>query len=117
MEASEEFKDAVAAYLVIHDEIDRAAKKAKELRKQKTLLEANILSWMKKNNADECELPDGKLERKTSKRTETMKKDYVLEELSRLTGGNASEAEACLNNIMSKRKIITSERLARTTFK
>ena len=110
---SEDFKAAVSAYLELHDEIDRLGKQAKELRKQKEIVGATILGWMKTNELDECELPDGKLVRKISKRTETMKKEYIMAELSKLTGSEAG-ATAVINNIDAHREIIETEVLSRT---
>jgi len=108
-----DFKEAVQAYIELHDEIDRSSKKMRELKKQKVAIGETILAWMKAQNADECEFPDGKLIRKKSKRTEGMKKEYVLAELTKLTG-NEAEATLALNNINSRRGVVETEILSRT---
>lgn len=110
---SADFKDAVKVYIQLHDEITRSSKQLRELRKQKDAVGDTILGWMRTNAVDECELPDGKLIRKTSKRTEGIKKEFVLEELKSLTGDEA-RASACLQNIFSRREIVEKEILTRT---
>lgn len=113
---SDEFKDAVKAYIELHDEITRSTKQLRELKQQKDSVGEIILRWMRSNNVDECELPDGKLMRKTSKRTEGLKKEMVLQELKKLTGDEA-RATASLQNIFSMRTTVEKEILSRTVKK
>lgn len=108
-----DFKDAVKAYIDLHDEISKASKQMRELKKQKDAVGEVILRWMRDNSVDECELPDGKLVRKTSKRTEGLKKEMVLEELKKIIGDEA-KAAASLENIISMRSIVEKEILTRT---
>lgn len=109
-----EFKEAVKAYIELHDEITASSKQLRELKQQKDAVGEIILKWMRSNSVDECELPDGKLVRKTSKRTQTLKKEFVLEELKNLTGDEA-RAEASMLNIFSRREVVEKEVLTRTT--
>lgn len=111
--SAEEFKQAVQAYIELHDEITKSSKHLRELRKQKDAVGDIILKWMRSHSVDECELPDGKLVRKTSKRTETLKKDMVLVELKKLTGDDA-RAIASLQNIFGMRSVVEKEILSRT---
>jgi len=113
---SDDFKDAVQAYIELHDEITRSSKQLRELRQQKDNVGDLILKWMRNNSVDECELPDGKLVRKTSKRTEGLKKEMVLQELKKLTGDEA-RATASLQNIFSMRNTVEKEILSRTVKK
>ena len=110
---SEEFKNAVTAYVELHDEIAGASKQLRELKQQKEAVGQIILGWMKKNAVDECDLPEGKLVRKTSTRTEGLKKEMVMEELKKLTGDEA-RASASLQNIFGMRSICEKEVLSCT---
>jgi hypothetical protein len=111
--STESFKDAVKVYIQLHDEIAKSSKQLREIRKQKDAVGETILAWMRGNAVDECELPDGKLVRKTSKRTETLKKEIVLDELKNVIGDEA-KAVACLQNIFSRRGVVEREVLSRT---
>jgi flagellar basal body-associated protein FliL len=111
---SADFKEAVKAYIELHDEITASSKQLRELKHQKDAVGDIILQWMRSNSVDECELPDGKLIRKTSKRTQTLKKEFVLEELKKITGDEA-KAEASMLNIFSMRAVVEKEVLSRTT--
>ena len=115
MEGSKDFKDAVTAYITIHDELTRSAKQMKELRKQRELIGETILAWMKTNAVEAVNLPDGQLVRKSQKRTESMKKDYVLVELKKVLGGDELRAAASFNSICSMRNTVEKDVLTRTT--
>lgn len=109
----DDFKEAVKAYIELHDEITASSKQLRELKQQKDAVGDIILVWMRSNLIDECELPDGKLVRKTSKRTQTLKKEFVFDELKKITGDEA-RAEASLLNIFSMRAVVEKEVLSRT---
>lgn len=111
------FRDAVKAYIEIHDELARSAKQMRELRKQKDHIGDTVLDWMRKNGIDECELADGKLVRRISKRTEGLKKDFIVNELKSLYGGDEAKALASLQNIMSMRSVTEKDTLSRTVKK
>jgi hypothetical protein len=114
MSQEDDFKSAVRAYIDLHDELTRSAKQIRELRKQRELVGETILAWMRSNSVDECQLPDGKLVRKRQKRTESLKKDYVLVELKKVLGGDEGRAAACLNSMFSMRNTVEKEVLTRT---
>jgi hypothetical protein len=109
-----DFKEAVDAYVELNDEILRAGKQARELRKQKDLIGVKILEWMQTNQIDGVDLETGRLARRISKRTEPMKKEHILSELTKVLGDPA-RAEASLQNIVSMRAIVQKETLSRTT--
>ena len=115
-DTTSEFKDAVKAYIELHAEITRSSKQLRELRQQKDAVGEIILRWMRSHSVDECELPDGKLVRKTSKRTGTLKREMILEELKKLTGDEA-RAGVSLENIFGMRSVIETEILSRTVKK
>lgn len=110
----EDFRSAVKAYITLHDEISKSSKQMRELRKQKDKIGELIIDYMRERQVDQCELSDGKLIRKKSKRTEGLKKEYILSELIKITGSEQA-AEASLNNINSMRAIKETEILSRTT--
>lgn len=110
----DDFNSTVKAYITLHDEISKSAKQIRELRKQKELLGDVIMKYMRSEQLDQCELADGKLSRRISRRTEGLKKEYVYEELVRLAGTENGANEA-LNNINSRRGVKEVEVLSRTT--
>jgi hypothetical protein len=110
----DEFKDAVKLYIDLHDEIQKATKDMKEVKKRKDALGETILTRMRDMDIDVCQLTDGgKLIRKQSKRVEGLKKDHIIKEL-RTELGDESRAELVLNNIFSQRAVDTKESLQRT---
>lgn len=113
---AEEFKNCVKTYVDLHDEIASSAKHLSELRKKKEAIGQLIVEFMKQRGIDECELQDngGKLVRKESKRTETLKKEHILEELMKLVAQDTSRAQSCLETIYSRRGVVTNETLTRT---
>lgn len=113
---TEDFRNCVKTYVELHDEIASSSKHLSELRKKKEAIGELIMEFMKHKGIDECELQDngGKLVRKESKRTETLKKEHILQELMVLLGQDNSRAQTCLDNIYSKRGVEVSERLTRT---
>lgn len=113
---AEEFRSCVKTYVELHDEIASATKHLSELRKKKDAIGQLIVGFMKHHAIDECELQDGngKLVRRESKRTEVLKKEHILQELMALTNNDSGRAQACLDNIYSKRGVELKDTLART---
>lgn len=107
------FKDAVRTYIEMHDEIMASSKKFRELRKKKDELGEGILHFMKHNGIDEFQLADGKLMRKAAKRTEGLKKEYILNSLKAVLQSD-EKAEACVAQMMSHRAVSEKELLRRT---
>ena len=110
---SEQFKNAVKAFIELHDELQASAKQLRAIRKRKTELSQTIINFMKENDIDECALADGKLIRKTSKRVEGLKKDNIMDVLKEKLG-SADAAEALLVEIYSQRGVVEKDSLQRT---
>lgn len=110
--AETDFKDAVKAYIDMHDQLAEAGKRLKEIRKKKAELADVIVQYMKANEIDECALQDGKLIRRQSKRLEPLKKEHILQELTKAVGD--SQAENILVNIFSTRNVTNKDTLTRT---
>lgn len=111
--AQEDFKQAVRAYIELHDDITGGARQLRELRKRKAELARVILQFMKENEIDECALQDGKLMRRQTKRLEPLKKEHIFEQLKTALR-DESQAEATLVAIYAKRNVDTCEALKRT---
>lgn len=111
-EVDPEFRDAVKAYIDMHDQLTDAGKQLREIRKKKKELADVIVQYMKKNDIDGINVRDGKLVRKTSKRLEPLKKEHIMEELTKTLG--EARAEDALVNIFSKRGVNNTDTLLRT---
>lgn len=113
-EEQDDFRSIVKAYIDLTDEIARYQKQIREIRKKKDAVGDVVMQYMRKNEVDECELRDGKLIRKKSKRTEGLKKEHILAQLMKVTGGDERAANDHLNAINSMRSIKETEILSRT---
>jgi hypothetical protein len=107
------FKERVKEFVELHDQLAASSKQLTALRKKKDEMSQGILVYMKENGLDECELSDGKLSRRTSKRTETLKRDTIAEVL-KATVGDEKKVATCIDRIFSQRPFTISETLART---
>ncbi len=107
-----DFKDAVKAYIDLHDRLAQASKELRDIRKKKTELADVIVQYMCKNDIDECALQDGKLIRKSVKRLEPLKKEHIMAELSKALG--EPQAENLLVNIYGQRGVSDRDVLRRT---
>jgi hypothetical protein len=110
------FKDAVRTFIELHDEITLCTKGLRDLKKKKQDLSDAILRFMKDNSIDEFQVPDGKLSRKTSKRTEGVKKDHIINCLKSSLGSD-EQAEAILQMINAQRNTFETESLRRSVQK
>lgn len=112
----EEFKNLVVTYAAVHDEIATSRKHISELNKKLTAMGDLILRFMRHRGIDECELQDngGRLVRRESKRTETLKKEHIVSELMSLVGHDDNKANAILESIYAKRGVETKDVLTRT---
>lgn len=109
-----EFREAVKVYIDLHDEIQRAMKELRDVKKRKEALGTTILDFMRDMDIDVCQLPDGgRLVRKQTKRVESLKKTHIMKELSVALGDDV-RAEAVANNIFSQRSVAMKESLQRT---
>lgn len=110
----EEFREAVKAYIELHDEIQKTMKELREVKQRKEALGSTILDCMRDMDIDVCQLPDGgRLVRKQTKRVESLKKQHILKELASALGDEV-RAESVVNNIFSQRAVAVSETLSRT---
>lgn len=107
-----EFRDAVKSYIDMYDQLSEAGKALRDIRKKKNELAEVIVEYMRKNDIDGINIGDGKLLRKQSKRLEPLKKEHIMEELTKEVGD--SKAENILLNIFSKRNVTNKDTLRRT---
>lgn len=107
-----EFRDAVKAYIDMHDRLTEASKQLSDIRKKKKELSQVIVEYMRKHDIDGVNVRDGKLVRKQSKRLEPLKKEHILGELKKSM--NEEQAENVLVNIFSQRNVTNTDTLRRT---
>lgn len=107
-----EFKEAVKAYIDMHDQLAEANKQLRDIRKKKKELADVIVQYMKRNEIDGINVKDGKLVRREVKRLEPLKKEHILAELARTVG--ESQAQDLLVNIYSQRAVSSADSLRRT---
>lgn len=105
------FKNAVKEYVQLHDQIIEASRSMKDIKKRKEALGDAVLEYMRTKDIDELQMVDGKLMRKQSKKTESLKKEHIINELKRV---DPSTAENIFINICSQRQVETKDSLKRT---
>jgi hypothetical protein len=107
--SSEDFKIVATEYAAMCNEITRVSAALRDMKKKKDELGDTILSIMRQKDLDECQLSNGgKIVRKTSKRTSTLKPDMILDEFKTVLNDDA-KAEQSLQNIQSKREVVEKE--------
>ena len=107
------FKDAVRTYIEVYDELTATSKMLRGMKKKKDELGDAILAFMRDNKIDEFQVGDGKLMRKNTKRTEALKKEYIINSLKAALG-DESKVEAMMVQMNAHRNITESESLRRT---
>ena len=107
------FKDAVRTYIEVYDELTATSKMLRGMKKKKDELGDAILAFMRNNKIDEFQVGDGKLMRKNTKRTEALKKEYIINSLKAALG-DESKVEAMMIQMNAHRNITESESLRRT---
>ena len=107
------FKDGVRTYIELYDELMRSSKALREMRRKKDELGASILKFMKNNQIDEFQVGDGKLLRKNTKRTEALKKEYIINSLKAALGSD-ERVDAVLTQMNANRNVTECESLRRT---
>jgi hypothetical protein len=114
-----EFKHTVQAYIDLHDALAANTQQTRELRLKVKAVSDLVLQFMKENGIDECELPTGgKLVRKTSKRTEGIKPEHIVNGLkSVLPVIDEDTLGKALDSIQGRREVSTVETLQRTKAK
>ena len=100
-------------YIELHDELTASSKVIRDLRKKKDDLGKAILDFMRNNKIDESQVADGKLCRKTSKRTEALKKEYIINSLKAALGSE-DKVEAVMTQMNAHRNTVEAESLRRT---
>ena len=111
-EVDPEFREAVKAFIDMHDQLADAGKRLRDIRKKKRELSEVIVEYMRKNDIDGVNVRDGKLVRKQTKRLEPLKKEHILAELAKSMG--QAQAEDALVNMFSKRAVTNKDMLRRT---
>lgn len=107
---ADDFRTIASEYATISTEITRLNKASKDLKVQKDTIGDSLLEYLKTKEIDEVQLPTGgKIVRKTSKRTSPLKKEYIMEELQSIFGGDTAKAEASMQNIQSKREVVEKD--------
>ena len=107
------FKDGVRAYIELYDELLASGKALRDLRKKTDELGQAILKFMKDNRIDEFQVGDGKLMRKNTKRTEALKKEYIINSLKAALGDD-ERVDAVLTQMNANRHVTECESLRRT---
>jgi hypothetical protein len=107
------FKDAVRTYIELYDELVKSQKELKDLRKKKDELGSNILKFMRDHKIDEFQVGDGKLMRKNTKKTEALKKEYIIQSLKAALGSE-DKVDAVFAQMNAHRNVAEAESLRRT---
>jgi len=107
-----DFKSIASEFAAVAAQITNVNRQVKELKMQKDSMAEAILAYLKNHSIDEVNLPEGaRIVRKVSKRTGTLKKEMILEELVERLGDEAKANEA-LQNIYSKREVVEKEMIS-----
>lgn len=106
------FKESVRAYIELHDDITKMSKDLTVIKKKKDELGKEIIDFMKTNNIDEFQVPDGKLVRKKTKRTQSVSQATIVKTLKTALGDERSEA--LMQTLNAQRKVKETESLCRT---
>jgi hypothetical protein len=107
------FKESVRTYIELHDELTRSSKTLRDMKKKKDELGSAILAFMRDNEIDEFQVGDGKLIRKNAKRTEALKKEYIINSLKAALGSD-DKVEAVFMQMNANRNVTECESLRRT---
>jgi hypothetical protein len=108
----DEFRAAVKQYVALNDQLNASKKHMRDLNRKKESLSEVITKFMADKSLDECELEDGKLILKSSKRIEAVTKDHILKHVASFI--EPERATQVVENIYSKRETIERPTLLRT---
>lgn len=113
----ETFKSVVCEYTELAQEIAKMQAELRPLRKDLGGIRQKLLEYMQTQDIVECKsFQDGwVVVRRETCRTEPLKPEHILEELMSLT--SPQRAEAILQNINDRRKVLKNERLVQTVKK
>lgn len=108
-----QFKALVSDYAALHRRLAEAGTLTRELRTRSKEMQANILEYMQEHDIDECALPNSRLVRKRTKRTEGLKKEHIEGELKQILGESGGEGvERAVANMYNRRLTDIQETLA-----
>ena len=112
--ATEQFKENVREFVRVDNECSTLSKSLSGLRKRKRELEDSIQNFMRGNNVETCNINDGTLSTGTSKRQESINKDYIREKLTAYFQGDVVKAEEIVQYLLAHRSVKHKEVLKRT---
>lgn len=107
---SEAFKSLVVKYSGIHEELKALAGTMRDVRKQANDMKGRILEHMQAHAIDECAWSGGRIVRKSTKKTEGLKKEHIAGELKRLMGDTG--VDEAVSNMYNRRITDMQETLA-----
>jgi hypothetical protein len=108
----DDFKSAVKALMQVYQMLDEQAQATKDLKTKKTELSKAILSYMQRNNIDECQVGTGKLCRSVQKRHGVLNKTFLVGELTHILK-DSEQANSVVQSIMDNRTVTEIEQLKR----
>jgi len=112
--SADDFKSIAEEFAEVSKKITESNKRSRELKIQKDQIAESILAFMQTKDIDECQLPGiGTIVRKKSKRTEALKPEMILSELTTALGDEA-KANQVLQNMNSKRSVKETEVISLT---
>lgn len=111
MADNDDFREVAKEYAELSKVIKEESKTLLEKKRKRDELAEAVLASMSSADLDEVCLPDGvgTITRKTSKRTGTLKPEYIMDELKTFTGGDEAKAEAAMQRIQARRDISEKE--------
>jgi hypothetical protein len=108
----DQFKANVREYVQVNQEIARKSREMGELRKRKRGMDETIMGFMVKHQVEECQVSDGRLQVRTSKRVVPVKKEVAYLKMVEYFEGDASKADALKECIDSARDTVEKQVLA-----
>ena len=93
-----------------HATLTESAGRVKELRKRTRELQTALLKYMQDHGIDECNVSGLRLVRKTTRKTEGLKKEHIEGELRRL--GVGEKVDEAVTNMYNRRLTDVQETLA-----
>ena len=107
---AQRFKEALLLYIQLSEEYSKMIKTMTTYRKQRDSLGEVILLYMKSHNIDECQFENHSVSRRQAKRTATLKKGDIIENLSKLVG--ESTAVLTVTKMYESREVIYKDALS-----
>ncbi|MAJ01679.1 MAG: hypothetical protein CMA10_04660 [Euryarchaeota archaeon] len=104
----------VKEYVALDDEIVESMKLMKGLRARRTELQEQVLDEMEAQGFNEVQITGGKLSLKSSKSTESIKRDLVIQHIQHAFNCAQTDAEAVADQIWMNRNTTQKRALSRT---